>query len=192
MSQLDNNGNAKESFQAEVYCFDEQTGLFTSLFNIRIMEGSGLPPHSTLEVPPEVNDRQTVRFNGRAWEVVADYRGLKQYHTVTKAESVVDYVGEINPEFTLDKPENPYDMWDGIKWVVDENAKREYAVEQVKQQKQTLLAEVRQITDDWKTQLALGIITEEDKNKLTEWMKYAQAVNAMDPESDTVFPTKPE
>ncbi len=192
MSELDRNGNARESFDASVYCYDANSGLFTSLFTIRIIQGSGLPPHSTLEVPPEVNERQTVRFNGRAWELVNDFRGLTQYHTVTQAESVVDYVGDIDPEHTLDKPTNPYDKWNGITWVVDEEAKRQYGIEQIKAQRQRLLQEVLDTTRDWKTELELGIITDEDKAALTAWMKYAQALKAMEPEADTAFPVKPE
>ncbi|WP_353652188.1 tail fiber assembly protein, partial [Escherichia coli] len=48
------------------------------------------------------------------------------------------------------------------------------------QQKQVLITEASQKTQVWQTQLMLGIITDEDREKLTEWMIYVQKVQAAD------------
>ncbi|HEG4395098.1 TPA: tail fiber assembly protein [Morganella morganii] len=60
-------------------------------------------------------------------------------------------------------------------------------------QKQALIAEASQKTQLWQTQLMLGIITEEDKASLKEWMLYVQEVQAVDPSpgADVVWPTPP-
>jgi hypothetical protein len=49
------------------------------------------------------------------------------------------------------------------------------------------------VTQAWQTQLILGIITDGDKESLTKWMQYVQAVQAID-ESDAPeinWPEKP-
>ncbi|MDH0356721.1 tail fiber assembly protein [Morganella sp. GD04133] len=46
--------------------------------------------------------------------------------------------------------------------------------------KQALLAEASEKTELWRTQLMLGIITDEDKARLTEWMLYVQKLQALD------------
>lgn len=46
-------------------------------------------------------------------------------------------------------------------------------------EKARLLADVSAITENWRTQLMLGIITDEDRKKLTAWMLYAQELQAV-------------
>ncbi|ELW9228739.1 tail fiber assembly protein [Morganella morganii] len=71
---------------------------------------------------------------------------------------------------------------------------KEQLTEQAEQQKQALIAEASQKTQLWQTQLMLGIITEEDKASLKEWMLYVQKVQAADVSAapDIIWPVKPE
>ncbi|ELQ9214950.1 tail fiber assembly protein, partial [Escherichia coli] len=46
--------------------------------------------------------------------------------------------------------------------------------------RQSLLNEAKDITSDWKTELELGTISDDDKARLTQWMKYIKAVKALD------------
>ncbi|ELY4882668.1 tail fiber assembly protein [Morganella morganii] len=64
---------------------------------------------------------------------------------------------------------------------------------QAERKKQTLITEASQKTQLWQTQLMLGIITEEDKASLKEWMLYVQEVQVVDPSlgADVVWPTPP-
>ncbi|HAE76469.1 MAG TPA: phage tail protein [Morganella sp. (in: Bacteria)] len=70
---------------------------------------------------------------------------------------------------------------------------KEQLITEAEAQKQHLIAEASQKTQIWQTQLMLGIITEEDKASLKEWMLYVQDVQAVDPslEADVVWPTPP-
>ena len=52
--------------------------------------------------------------------------------------------------------------------------------QQAERRKATLLVEANSITQAWQTQLLLGIITDEDKASLTEWMRYVQQLQAVD------------
>lgn len=60
-------------------------------------------------------------------------------------------------------------------------------------QKQALIAEAREKTELWRTQLMLGIITEEDKANLKEWMLYVQKVQVLDASTapDIIWPVRP-
>ncbi|HAV7807911.1 MULTISPECIES: tail fiber assembly protein [Enterobacteriaceae] len=84
-------------------------------------------------------------------------------------------------------------------WMFKDGAviKRTYTEEEQRQQaeneKQSLLQLVRDKTQLWDSQLRLGIISDENKQKLTEWMLYAQKVESTDTSSLPVtFPEQPE
>ncbi len=86
-----------------------------------------------------------------------------------------------------------------IKWMFKDGVviKRTYTEEEQRQQaeneKQSLLQLVRDKTQLWDSQLRLGIISDENKQKLTEWMLYAQKVESTDTSSLPVtFPEQPE
>ena len=85
------------------------------------------------------------------------------------------------------------------KWMFKDGVviKRTYTEEEQRQQaeneKQSLLQLVRDKTQLWDSQLRLGIISDENKQKLTEWMLYAQKVESTDSSSLPVtFPEQPE
>ncbi|MCU7311812.1 tail fiber assembly protein, partial [Escherichia albertii] len=84
-------------------------------------------------------------------------------------------------------------------WMFKDGAviKREYTEEEQRQQaeneKQNLLQLVRDKTQLWDSQLRLGIISAENKQKLTEWLLYAQKVESTDTSVLPVtFPEQPE
>ena len=85
------------------------------------------------------------------------------------------------------------------KWMFKDGVviKRTYTEEEQRQQaeneKQSLLQLVRDKTQLWDSQLRLGIISDENKQKLTEWMLFAQKVESTDTSSLPVtFPEQPE
>ncbi|MEJ1617422.1 tail fiber assembly protein [Escherichia coli] len=84
-------------------------------------------------------------------------------------------------------------------WLFKDGAviKRTYTEEEQRQQaeneKQNLLQLVRDKTQLWDSQLRLGIISDENKQKLTEWLLYAQKVESTDTSVLPVtFPEQPE
>ncbi|MGJ5645623.1 tail fiber assembly protein [Morganella morganii] len=78
-------------------------------------------------------------------------------------------------------------------WVDIPPLTAEELIQQAEETKQRLIAEASQKTQLWQTQLMLGIITEEDKASLKEWMLYVQDVQAVDPSlgAVVVWPTPP-
>lgn len=69
----------------------------------------------------------------------------------------------------------------------------EELVKQAEVKRQYLLSGASFVTSDWRTNLALGIIDDEEKEKLTEWMKYIRAVKAVDVSTapDIQWPEEP-
>ncbi|MBN6599375.1 tail fiber assembly protein [Citrobacter sedlakii] len=58
--------------------------------------------------------------------------------------------------------------------------------------KEELLREIREKTQIWQTQLALGIISDEDKQRLIQWMLHAQQVAVTDTSANPVdWPEQP-
>lgn len=112
-------------------------------------------------------------------------------------------VSAINPEglSVVELPDITANRWADISgnWMFKDGAviKRTYTEEEQRQQaeneKQSLLQLVRDKTQLWDSQLRLGIISDENKQKLTEWMLYAQKVESTDTSSLPVtFPEQPE
>ncbi|HDT2167859.1 TPA: tail fiber assembly protein [Escherichia coli] len=52
--------------------------------------------------------------------------------------------------------------------------------QQAEKQRQRLLTEAGDIISDWKTELELGIISDEDRASLTQWMAYIKSLKALD------------
>ncbi|HAT3934849.1 tail fiber assembly protein [Citrobacter freundii] len=57
----------------------------------------------------------------------------------------------------------------------------------------SLLSEANAITADWRTELTLDVIADDDRVKLIAWMQYIKALKAVDTSSpaDIVWPDKP-
>jgi hypothetical protein len=78
--------------------------------------------------------------------------------------------------------------------VTDADAQKQADVAEAEKQKTTLISSANTTTQVWQTQLMLDIISDADKSRLIEWMKYIQAVQAIDTSkaSDISWPQKPE
>ncbi|MFS7244485.1 tail fiber assembly protein [Rahnella inusitata] len=65
--------------------------------------------------------------------------------------------------------------------------------QQAKAYRDNLLVHANVVTDDWRAELALGIISDEDKATLIRWMNYIKAVKSTDISSaqDISWPEEP-
>lgn len=61
------------------------------------------------------------------------------------------------------------------------------------EKKQQLMKGINDYTSLWQTQLTLGVLTDADKLTLIAWMKYAQALQAINPNDapDITWPDSP-
>lgn len=95
---------------------------------------------------------------------------------------------------TTIEPMTPYDRWNGSEWIMDADAQKGGQVATAEQNKASLLAEAQSTISLWQTELQLDIISDDDKANLIAWMKYIQALNAVDTSTapDIEWPVKPE
>ncbi|ENK7105488.1 tail fiber assembly protein [Enterobacter kobei] len=78
-------------------------------------------------------------------------------------------------------------------WVDAPPPTHEEEVEAAEQQRQQLLLKADEVTADWRVELMLGDISEEDKEKLSAWMDYKKQVKAVDTSTapDIIWPIPP-
>lgn len=191
---LDADGLAQTSGVLTVYNFDPESGLYAGKTEEFLAQGVGIPAHSTSYAPPaNVSGKVCVFTNGQ-WQQVADHRGETVYSTTTGETVTVTLPGEYPAGTTLLKPATAFDKWGGAAWVTDTTAQRKAVIDAVQAEKNARVSEAGSVTQVWQTQLALGIITDADRASLLEWMKYLQAVQAVDISTapDIDWPVRPQ
>lgn len=193
---LTKNGIATEAGDMMVYNYDSDTREYLALSIEFLSMGVGIPANSCTDAPVDVKDGfavcRTASLDG--WEYVADHRGETVYDTKTGQPAEITELGDYPASVTNIPPLTPYDRWNGSEWVTDESAQKSGQVLEAEQQKAVLLAEAQSTISLWQTELQLGIISDDDKASLIAWMKYIQALNAVDVSTapDIEWPVKPE
>jgi len=190
---FDKDGLAESEGHVTVYNFDSQTGEFSGENDEFLLKGLGLPANSTIISPPEVAKKEAAVFRDEQWQIVEDHRGETVWPTDTGKPVQITELGSYPEGTTTLEPGTEFDVWDGKKWVTDKASQSQAAIDTATAQKKTLIQEANSITQAWQTQLLLGIINDDDKATLTQWMRYVQAVNAVDTSSapDIEWPEKP-
>ncbi|WP_449553436.1 tail fiber assembly protein [Lelliottia amnigena] len=158
--------------------------------------GVGIPAASCTDAPGEEKESyaicRTAALSG--WEYIVDHRGEDVFSTETGEPVAITSLGDYPENTTTLEPATPYDTWNGSEWVTDTEAQHAADVEAAEQQKAALLAEAQATISLWQTELQLGIISDEDKASLKDWMSYIKAVQAVDTSTapDINWPEKPE
>lgn len=137
------------------------------------------------------------------------YRDRKNGDVYAYDDDQMAVISRINaPDFDSEKEHIPdifFDIDKKIKGMHKMTAKeidahvnppvtKEQHIADAEAKKQTLITEATQKTQLWQTQLMLGIITDEDKASLKEWMLYVQKVQVADVSAapDIDWPQKPQ
>ncbi|EFK3667137.1 tail fiber assembly protein [Escherichia coli] len=193
---LNKNGIATKAGEITVYNFDLITREYLAESVEFLAVGVGIPANSCTDAPVEGKDGFAVcrKASLDGWEYVPDHRGETVYDTQTGQTIEITSLGEYADNVTTIAPSTPYDRWNGSAWVTDEDAQKSGQVMEAQQKKAALLAEAQSTISLWQTELQLGIISDEDKASLIAWMKYIQALNAVDTSTapDIDWPVKPE
>lgn len=179
-----------------VFNYDGETREYLSTSVEYLAVGVGLPANSCTDAPGEANAGSAIcrTADFTAWEYVADHRGETVYSTETGEEVSITAPGDYPENTTTLAPATPYDMWHGGEWVTDTEAQHAADVEAAEQQKAALLLEAQATIGLWQTELQLGIISDEDKACLIDWMNYIKAVQAVEVSKAPMimWPDKPE
>lgn len=193
---LNESGVATNSGDIIVYNYDGETREFLVSSVEFLAEGVGIPAYSCIDTPLKGKEGFAVcrKISLDGWEYVADHRGKMVYETKTGQAVKINALGDYAEGVTTIAPITPYDQWNGSEWVTDMNAQKESHVAAAQQKQNSLLAEAQNTISFWQTGLQLGIISDDDKASLITWMKYIQALNAVDTSTapDIEWPVKPK
>ncbi|ENS1095147.1 tail fiber assembly protein [Escherichia coli] len=178
-----------------VYNYDGETREYISASTEYLAVGVGIPAYSCLDAPGTSKAGYTIcrSVDLKSWEYVSDHRGEIVYNTETGDAKEITALGDYPENTTTIAPLTPYDKWDGEKWVTDINAQHVAEVEAAEQQKSVQLLFAKEKIILWQTELQLGIISDEDKEKLISWVNYIKAVQAVDTQKahNIIWPKKP-
>ncbi|MDN4629107.1 tail fiber assembly protein [Erwinia sp. PsM31] len=189
---LDKNGLAKSAGTLTVYNYDSLSGEFTGATDEYLPQGVGVPACACSSAPPSAKSGLVAVYRDCGWQTVADHRGETVYSTADGSATAITAPGDYPAGTTTQAPATAFDKWDGGKWVTDSDAQRAAAVSEAEAEKAARISEANSTTQAWQTQLRLDIITDADKASLTAWMKYVQAVQAVDTAApDIDWPEKP-
>ncbi|ECA0400574.1 tail fiber assembly protein [Salmonella enterica subsp. enterica serovar Newport] len=171
-------------------------GEYTGASNDYLMWGVGLAAGAYAdapELPTEPGKAVRRSADKTHWEIVVDHRGKTAWNTMTREPVKITFMGEIPSSLTLTPPSGEFDKWDGEKWIPDNEAKKAAAITEAENKKRQLMTDVLNKISIWQTQLQMSVITDENKARLTEWLNYYNALDAIKPdcESDIVWPDMP-
>ena len=142
----------------------------------------GIPAASCTDAPGIPQDGfaicRTEDFT--AWEYQLDHRGETIYSIETGEAITVSALGDYPEGTTPQAPSSPYDTWNGSEWVMDTAAQHADEVTAADQHKTELLIQAKATIGFWQTELQLGLISDEDKGSLVEWINYIKALRAVD------------
>lgn len=193
---LNKSGIATKAGDMTVFNYDGETREYLASSVEFLAVGVGIPANSCTDAPVEEKAGFAVcrKTSLDGWEYVADHRGETVYDTETGQSVEITSPGEYADNVTTIAPSTPYDHWNGSEWVTDAEAQRSGQVKDAERKKAALLAEAQSTISLWQTELQLGIISDDDKASLIAWMKYIQALNAVDTSTapDIEWPVKPE
>lgn len=184
---FDENGNALKTLETTVYGFDSVTGEYSGSYETRVFEGTGIPGASTLIQPPDIKVGYSRVFRTGDWAYVKDLREQTVYATATGQAQRIAYLGDIHEGYVSAAPVTPYDVWNGKKWVTDTDAQKAALVVQLEAVRTSLLSQADEIMRDWRDELALGVISDEDKAKLLNWLDYKKRIKAVDTSAGSVI-----
>ncbi|HAX3884049.1 TPA: tail fiber assembly protein [Escherichia coli] len=193
---LNKSGIATKAGDVTVFNYDGETREFLSTSTEFLAVGVGIPANSCIDAPVAEKDGfaicRSVSLDG--WVYVIDHRGETVYDTETGKPVEITGLGDYPDNVTIIEPLTPYDLWNGSEWVTNADAQKSGQIAAAEQKKASLLAEAQSTISLWQTELQLGIISDDDKDSLIAWMKYIQALNAVDTSTapDIEWPVKPE
>ncbi|ELZ9359364.1 tail fiber assembly protein [Citrobacter freundii] len=187
---FDDAGLAIEAGEIRCFYYDSLTLEYTGWSDEFINIGVSMPGNSTDIDPGDEIAGKVAVFTGGVWQLEEDHRGESVWSTNDGRVVIIDYIGEIKPDFTTMSPSTPFDKWDSGKWVTDVDAQSNAAITDAEREKLRLKA----VADDeisWRQDAVdTGIATAEETAALSEWKKYRVMLMRVDT-AKPVWPTPP-
>ncbi|CEE92397.1 conserved hypothetical protein [Xenorhabdus nematophila str. Anatoliense] len=197
LAEFDEKGLAAVAGWVTVYICHAQTREFLGVSYDSVPVGFSVVADAYRDAPelPDSENTAVIRApDGQSWVHIPDYRGKIAYHTETQQETVINYIGELKPEYTLHAPGTAFDQWDGQQWITDKTALHQHAVQQAENQRQTLLHDAERQIVLLERKQRLEMATEQDITSLREWEIYSVKLTDIDASAapDIDWPKAPE
>lgn len=198
MAEFDEEGLSTKAGWAKVYRANGITGEYIGHADMdNVPYRAGLAADAYLDspdIPTEKNVAIIRSKDGTSWVNVPDYRGVVVYNKETKQPVEVTSLGEIPDDFTIEKPKTEFDKWDGKKWSVDKEAKKENDMSVAKGMKSSLLADAEREISVLERKVRLGMASDEEKEMLNKMEIYSVKIADVDTSAapNIDWPVKPE
>ena len=181
-AELNESGLAISAGWITVYHVNPATREYQSASYEYVMQGVGLPADSYADEPelPSIGKALRRSTDGTSWEQVPDYRGQTVYSTETRQPQTVSQFGELPESVTLLKPATEFDVWNGKRWVIDEEAQAAAALKVAQQELATRRAAATSRINELTYAVNLDIATDNEKTALTAWQTYAVLLSRID------------
>lgn len=184
MAEFDEEGLSTKAGWAKVYRASGATGEYIGHADMdNVPYRAGLAADAYLDAPeiPTAQNLAVVRSSdGKSWLYMPNYRGCIVYDKETKQPAEISGIGDLPDNLTLDAPKTQFDKWNGKKWVTDKAEQQEHGIAIAESKKQSLLSEAEQAIAMLERKVRLGMATDEDRAKLTEWEIYSVKVADID------------
>lgn len=193
---LGDNGLAIKDGWIVIYNADTTTREYRGASRDYIQSGVGLPAGAYLDAPVITKDKTKAicrTKDGRAWELLDDFRGQTMYNTETHEPMLVSNIGPIVDGWTLLKPVDNFSVWNGNEWEDDTAARHAYEVKAATAEREQCIKEAEQAISILDRMIKLEIATDEEVELQAAWSEYSVLVYRIDPEDapDITWPDKP-
>ena len=143
-----------------------------------------IPADSTTIKPLTNKDGKVVVYDEDdfKWKYEDDNRGKLSYNVNTKEEKIIDYLGKIDDNYTLLKP-NQFDEWQNDRWVINKILEKERVALEYRKLRDSALKDV----DFYQLALVYAELTAKQKKELK-----AYRLALLDSTKTQILPTKPD
>ncbi|MCL6324102.1 tail fiber assembly protein [Pectobacterium polaris] len=193
-AELNERGLAINTGWITVYHVNPATREYLSASYEYVMQGVGLPADSYADEPelPPVGKALRRSADGKAWEVVPDYRGQTVYSIETRQAQAVTQFGELPGNMTFLAPATEFDQWDGAAWVTNLEAQQLATTKSLQQELAARRATANTQIAELSYAVDLAIATDEEQERLTQWKIYLVTLNRIDlTAASVVWPEAP-
>lgn len=175
-------GIAITAGEMRVFNYHGETREYLSTTQEYLPVGVGLPANACTEELPKARKGfvlcRTLSDDG--WESLPDHRGETVWHTRTGEAVTVTLPGDYPADTTMLSPLTPYDVWEGEKWVTDENVKKVAETEAAAGKKSFLIQSASDTLSPLQDAIELGMATDEEKSRFDAWRKYRVLLTRVD------------
>lgn len=165
-----------------VYNLRADTCEFIGAGDAWIPPHTGLPANCTDIEPPATESGSVAVFDSDKgkWIITEDHRDQTVYDTSTAEAIYISELGPLPDNTTPVAPTVDYPKWDGGEWIQDSDGLKKGMQVKAESKRQELLTAANETIDDWRTELQLDVISDDDKASLVKWMAYIKALKALD------------